>query len=120
MAGAQSVVELLDGVVFGLEPGMPVAAGLLVEGEFRVMAAEAVVDLPGDELGMFAEGGGHGADDAAAKIPVNVAVEAAGAAGAFVAREAAFVEGQDFGIFFGEPDGRGGGGGAEDDLDAGP
>ncbi len=98
---------------------MPVAEGFVVEGGFGIVRAEAVVNLPGDELGMFAEGGGHRADDALRKVPVNIAVQTGGAPRAFTKGLAGFINRQNLRMFFGEPDGRRGGGRAENDLDAG-
>ena len=81
------------------------------------MSAEAAVNLPGDQLGMVAERLGHVFDHAFGSVPKNVAVEADGAARAFVLDQAVLVERQNFRMFFGQPDGRRGGGRAENDLD---
>ena len=81
------------------------------------MSAQAVVNLPGDQLGMIAQRLGHVFDDALGIIPEDVAVQTDRAARAFVFDQAVFVERQNFGMFFGEPDGRRGGGRAEHDLD---
>ncbi len=63
---------------------------------------------------MVAQRAGHVGDDAFRVIPESVAAQANRAARAFVFDGAVFVERQDFRIFFGEPDGRRGGGRAED------
>ena len=81
------------------------------------MSAEAAVNLPGDELGMIAQGLGHVFDQALGGVPKDVVVEANRAARAFVLDQTALVERQNFRMFFGQPDGRRGGGRAEDDLD---
>ena len=83
------------------------------------MATNAVVHLPAHKLGMFAEGVGQFGDNAAGILPVNIAVHAVGVAGAFTHGQPAFIQGQDFRVFAGQPDGRGGGRGPEHDLDAG-
>ena len=112
------VVEALDGFVFGLQPAVPVAARVFVEGGLGEIAAEAVVNLPRDQLRMLAERAGHIFHDALGIRPINVAVQADGAARAFVLDEAAFVHRAGFPDVFGEPDGRRGGGRAEHDLNA--
>ncbi len=82
-ARAHHVVETVDGLVFGLQPGVPVALSFLVEGRLHRMGADVVVNLPGDQLRMLAQRIRHGADDFFGVIPVKIAVEAAGVAGAF-------------------------------------
>ena len=48
MPQAHLVIEALDGLVFGLEPGMPVALGFDIERGFGEVSAQPVVHLPGD------------------------------------------------------------------------
>ncbi len=97
-------VEALDGFVFGFKPAVPVAARVFVEGSLGEIAAQAVVNLPRDQLRMMSERARQVFDDAFAISPVNVAVQADGAAGAFVFREAVFVNRKNFRMLFGEPD----------------
>ena len=113
------LVQALDGFVFCLQPRVPVAPRLLVEGGFGVMPADSVFDLPGDELRMFAEGVGEFGDDFLAILPIDAAVHAIGLARALVLEQATLVEREDFRMLSCQPDGRGGGRGAEHDLDAG-
>ena len=82
-----------------------------------IVAADAVVNLPGNELGMIAEGLGHVLDDAFGVIPIDVAVQADGAARAFVFDQTALVERENFRMLFRQPDRRRGGGRAQHDLD---
>ncbi len=117
-AQAQLLVQALNRFVFGLEPEMPFLARGFVEGEFGVVAAHAVVNLPRDELRMVAQRLGHRGDDALGIIPEDIAAQTDRAARAFVFDPAEFVEREDFRMFFGEPDGRRGGRRAEHDLDA--
>src|SRR5882672_6030261 len=119
MAQAHELVHAFDRLVFGFEPEMPVAARVLVEGRFGIMAAEAIIDLPGDELRVLAERFGHVFDNALGKIPKQIAVQADGAAGAFALGDAALIQGQYFRMFFREPDGWSGGWSGQDDFDAG-
>ncbi len=97
---------------------MPFFPGGFVEGKFRVVSADAVVNLPGDELRMIPQSLDHGLDDAPGIIPKSVAVQTDGPARAFVFDLAAFVERKNIRMFLGEPDGRGGGGRAEHHADA--
>ena len=66
---------------------------------------------------MIAQGLGHVFDQALGCVPKNVVVEANGAARAFVLDPAVLVDRQNFRMFFGQPDGRRGGGCAENDFD---
>ena len=120
VAEAHEFVHALDGLKFCFEPAVPVAPGIFVEAGFGEMAADAVVDLPGDELGMLAQGLSHGGDDAFGMVPIGFGIEANGAASAFVANQATFVNRQNFGMFLSEPNGRCGSGSGKNDLDAGP
>ena len=117
VAQAHLVIEVLDGLVFEFEPALPFEARVFVERRLGVMAADAVIDLPGDELGMIAQGLGHLLDDALGVIPVGVAVQADGAARAFVLDQAVLVEGQNLRMLLRQPDRRRGGGRAEHHLD---
>ena len=80
MAQAKAFIQPLDGFVFGFQPAVPVAARVFVERGFGEIAAETVVNLPGNQLRMTAERIGHVFDDALAMSPIHVAVEADGAA----------------------------------------
>src|ERR1051326_3094044 len=120
VAEAHEFVHALDGLKFCFEPAVPVAPGIFVEAGFGEMAADAVVDLPGDELGMLAQGLSHGGDDAFGMVPIGFGIEANGAASAFVANQATFVNRQNFGMFLSEPNGRCGSGSGKNDLDPGP
>ena len=82
--GAHHRVEPFDGLVFGFEPGMPVAARFIVEGGFGVVPAQAVVDLPGDELRMLAQRLGQRPNDPPGTLPVDIAVHAIGPASPFM------------------------------------
>ena len=73
---------------FASSQQMPVAARVLVEGGFGEVAAQAVVNLPGDELRVLAEGLGHALDDALGVVPKHVAVEADRPARAFMLDQA--------------------------------
>jgi hypothetical protein len=55
VAQAHLFVEALDGFVFGLQPQVPVPARVLVERGLGEIAAQAVVNLPRDELRMAAQ-----------------------------------------------------------------
>jgi len=69
------------------------------------MAPEAAVNLPGNQLGMIAQGTGHVFDQALGSVPKNVVVEANGVARAFVLDPAVLVDRQNFRMFFGQPNG---------------
>src|ERR1043166_3551111 len=120
MAQAHEFVHAFDGFELCFEPTMPIAPGVFVEARFGEMSADAVVDLPGGELGMFAQRLSHGCDNAFGMSPVSFAVEANRATSAFMANESAFVDWKDFWMFLREPDGWRGGGCRENDFDAGP
>ena len=114
---AQHVVEALDGLVFRLQPVLPFEARILVERPLGLVPAEAAVDLPGNQLRMVAQRLGHVFDEPLGGVPVGVIVEADRAARAFVFDQAMFIERQNFRMLFRQPDRRGGGGRAEDNLD---
>ena len=103
MAQAHELVEALDRLVFGLEPAVPIPAGILVEGGLGKIAAQAIIDLPGDELGMAAQSFRHVLDNPLGMIPKNVAVKANGTARAFVFSETTLVDRQDLWMFSREP-----------------
>src|SRR5690242_9012812 len=69
---------------------------------------------------MIAQSRGHRSDELFCEVPIDVAVHAVGATGAFTHRFAAFVDGQNFRIFLSEPDWRGGSGRGEDHFDVTP
>ena len=116
----QLVVEALDSFVFELEPVLPFKARVVV-GDWaagdRGMAANPVVDLPGDQLLVFAQGLGHGLNDALGIVPVNVVVETNGAARAFATPNALLIKRKNLRMLLGQPDRRRGGGGGEHHLD---
>ena len=97
---SDQIVETLDRLVFCLEPGNPISAGFFVERRLGVVTADPVVDLPGDQLRVIAQGVGHGADDPFAEVPIDVAVQAARAAGPGVPPQTVFIDRQDFGAFW--------------------
>lgn len=116
--GSPFVVEGGDGGEFLLQPGVPELDGVFVEVLIDV-ALELVVDLPGEEGGVMAEGLGLGFDDAHAGgedggvVVASVLARAVGHGGAVGGGEAAV------GVAVGEPDRRASGGGADDGGDAG-
>ena len=118
MAEPHALVEAFDGFVFGFEPEMPFAARVFIERGLGEVAAEAVVNLPRDELRMAAQRPRHVFDEALGVIPIDIAVQTNGAARAFVFDVAVFVERENLRIFLGEPDGRGGGGRGQHHLNA--
>ena len=119
VAQAHEFVQAIDGFVFGFEPHVPVPPGIIVEGGFGEITAEAVVDLPGNQRRMFSQTAGHVLDDFFGVIPEGIAVKTDGAACAFVFFQAALVDGKDFGMLVCKPNGRGGGRGGQDDFNAG-
>src|ERR1051325_7876726 len=119
MAQAHEFVHALDSFEFGFEPAVPVASRVFIETGLGDMAADAVVDLPGDKLWILPEGFSHGLDDAFGMVPIGFGVKADCTAGAFVAHQAAFIDRENLRMLFGEPDGRRSGRSGEHDLDAG-
>jgi hypothetical protein len=83
------------------------------------MPAEAVVDLPRDQAGMFAQSSGHGPDDLLGVFPEEIVVHAAGSAGPGVECAAFAVPGQDLRVLLGQPNRRGGRRRAQHHVDAG-
>ena len=120
MAQSHPFVHARHGFILGLQPGVPVEPRVFIEGGLGEVAAQAVVNLPRDQLGMLAQRLGHVFHDAPGIIPEDIAVQTDGAAGAFMFDATLFVERENFRMFLGEPDWRGGGGGAEHNLDACP
>src|SRR5690349_5419022 len=82
------------------------------------MSADAVVDLPGNELRMSPEILRDRPDDLLRILPENVAVQTSSVTGAFVEDEPLFVNREHLRMLFSEPKRRSGGGSAEHDLDA--
>ena len=82
------------------------------------MAADAVVDLPGEQRRVVAQILGDGADDLLGVGPVGLAVQAVGVARAGMERLALLVHRQDLGMLLGQPERRSGGGRGEDDPDS--
>ena|SRR5437899_3352711 len=96
---------------------MPIPPRIFVKRGFGEVAAESVVDLPGNELRMLAQFSSHQFDNALGMGPIEIAVQANGAPRAFVPGQPTLIDGQNFRVFFREPDRRGGSGRCEDDLD---
>jgi hypothetical protein len=106
-------VQALDAFIFQLEPVLPFEARTFVEGSLGEMTADSVVNLPADELGMTAQRLGHLLDDALGIVPIDVAVQTDGAAGAFMFDLTAFINRQNLRMLLGQPERRGRGGRGE-------
>ena len=83
------------------------------------MAGVFVVDLPGMDMGMTSIALAQDLGDATAFLAVALVAEAVVAARAELAGAALGVDPQHVGVAFEHPAGRGGGGGAEHDLETG-
>ncbi len=118
MPQPHQLIETLDSLIFGLEPCMPIPPGILVERGLRVMPAQAVINLPGDQIGVIAQRFSHGPHKAFAGVPVDVAIETHGPPRAFVFSQTTLINGQDLGVLPREPNRRGGRWRAQDGLDA--
>ncbi|MEJ0090762.1 MAG: hypothetical protein WDM80_13590 [Limisphaerales bacterium] len=113
------LVHARDIFILGLQPAVPVQPCVIVEGSLGEIAAEAVVNLPRNQLRMLSQRLRHVLHDALGVVPKFVAVQADGASGAFMLHATLFIERENFRMLLREPDWRGGGGGAEDDFNAG-
>ena len=119
MPHAHEFVQTLDGFIFGLQPEVPLPARVLIERSLGEIAAQAVVNLPRDELGMLAEGLGHVLHDAFGVVPKYITGQTDRAARAFTSDQAPLIHGQNLRMFLRQPNGRRGGGRGQNDLDAG-
>ena len=108
MPQPHQLVQPFDGLILGLEPGVPVAPRVFVEGGLGEIASQAVVDLPGDEPGMLAQRLGHFLHDQLRALPVHVAVQAGGPPRPLVLDQPLLIDGQHLRILARQPDRRGG------------
>ena len=112
-------VERVDGSIARRAPGAEAVAGRRRVAQDRVVTAVFVVDLPGDQGGVVAEGLGQDGDDARALVPVARMAEAVVPACAEAARPSLAVDGQHVRAAVDQPFGGTGGRRAEHDLQAG-
>ncbi len=113
----QLVVQALNGLVLQFQPVLPFQTRILIERPFGLMSAEAVVNLPGNQLRMVSQRPGHVFDQPLGSVPVGIIVEAGRPARAFVFDQTVLVERQNPGVLSRQPDGGSSGGRAQDNLD---